>query len=63
MNVPCVVKKKCELLSALYLFTRTEKFMFYFFLRFEVHIIVVLIYPPIDLKKSKFAFSCFHGEF
>ena len=32
-----------------------------FFLRFEVHIVVVLIYPSIDLKKSKFTFSCFHG--
>ena len=32
-----------------------------FFLRFEVHIVVVLIYPSIDLKKSKLTFSCFHG--
>ena len=30
MNVPCVVGKKCVLLSGMYLFTRTEEFMPFF---------------------------------
>lgn len=60
MNVPCVVEKKCELLSGLFVHQNREIYVL-FFLRFGVRIIVVLVYPPIDLQKSKFAFSCFHG--